>query len=129
MHKIPLIESHPTAKAPWVCAGSSRPAKSWSNSSTPSDGHVRWPRRPIGEMDGLKEITMVETMVFTMKYEGFLRKMPSTRMKMIKKVWEYMFNLYGIVIPKKDGKVNHRQISRDLLFRLFGDDVLIYMEE
>ena len=27
-----------------------------------------------------------------------------------------------IVIPKIDGKVNHHQISRDLLFHLFGDD-------
>ena len=32
------------------------------------------------------------------------------------------YNTYIYSHPQIDGKVNHHQISRDLLFHLFGDD-------
>ena len=34
-------------------------------------------------------------------------------------VWLYIYSN-----PQIDGKVNHHQISRDLLFHLFGDDYI-----
>jgi hypothetical protein len=36
----------------------------------------------------------------------------------------YMYNVYIYSHPQTDGTVNHHQISRDLLFHLFGDDYI-----
>jgi hypothetical protein len=35
-----------------------------------------------------------------------------------------MYNVYIYSHPQTDGTVNHHQISRDLLFHLFGDDYI-----
>ena len=39
----------------------------------------------------------------------------------------YPANGHAYSHPQIDGKVNHHQISRDLLFHLFGDDYSIHM--
>ena len=39
-------------------------------------------------------------------------------------VWVKTGYCNGIVNPQIDGKVNHHQIDRDLLFHLFGDDYI-----
>ena len=54
--------------------------------------------------------------------DGFAMASRGSRVWLLEDIFPTQINIHIYSHPQIDGKVNHHQISRDLLFHLFGDD-------